>query len=371
MKKLHLFDDSMLSDSVIINRHQDVDQFTLMHKDYPLLHVDESSGSVSVYYDNYKFLPFYLRARSSIDYTAFYNWASNRVLVLDRVNAKKILNACSLSQSDRYSVAKVCRLLSIDDCFWIKEKDSERWSDFDLRKNSLSEALGQIALNGEYVTISGDVMTPEFTNQGAFPKCWSGEHDGLYLYKKSMQDYESEKEVLASVILDSLGFNHVHYEMLQPGIDGICKCKCMTSDAESRLNFGEFRTYCKLKGLAPIKWIMDRYAIDFENMLIADYLLANTDRHPGNWGFFVDNDSGIITGLHPLYDHNASFDSTFGDQCKSTVLPKLSMLEAAQIAQQDLKLDLSNLLTIDKLSFYDCHADYDSFVYRVRQLQKL
>lgn len=365
-----MFDFSTLEEqNITINHSTSSSSFTLMHKDIPLIFIDEDKELFEVFYDNYHFLPYGLKAyKNFLKYVHFVNWAVARVLLLDRDNAKKLLNACNLSQIDNYSVAKACRLLSVDDCFWLRENDDEKWDDFNLRKNSLSKALAQIALEGVYITISGDVTTPEFTNQGSFPKSWNRNSDTLYLLKKSKEHYESEREVLASKILDLLGVNHVKYCMQEPKSDHICMCACMTSDKYSRLNFGEFRLYCKEKGFSALGIINEHYYKEFAAMLVVDYVLANTDRHSGNWGFYVNNDTGNVVGLHPLYDHNNSFDETFNDEYRSVILPAMSMLSAAMIAQKDVKLPLEKLLSLDKQLFIECEADYDSFIKRVNRL---
>ncbi len=364
-----MFDFSTLEEqNITINHSTSSSSFMLMHKDIPLIFIDEDKELFEVFYDNYHFLPYGLKAYNNLKYVHFVNWAVARVLLLDRDNAKKLLNACNLSQIDNYSVAKACRLLSIDDCFWLSENDGEKWDDFNLRKNSLSKALAQIALEGVYITISGDVTTPEFTNQGSFPKSWNRSNDALYLLKKSKEHCESEREVLASKILDLLGVNHVGYCMQEPKSNHICMCECMTSDKYSRLNFGEFRFYCKEKGVSALSIINEHYYKEFAEMLVVDYILANTDRHSGNWGFYVDNDIGNIVSLHPLYDHNNSFDETFTDEYRSVILPGISMLSAAMTAQKDVKLPLEKLLSLDKRLFIECEADYHSFIKRVNRL---
>ena len=42
-------------------------------------------------------------------------------------------------------------------------------------------------------------------------------------------------------------------------------------------------------------------------MRIIDYLIDNSDRTENNYGFYRDNHTGNIIGLHPLFDHNNSF----------------------------------------------------------------
>ncbi len=44
----------------------------------------------------------------------------------------------------------------------------------------------------------------------------------------------------------------------------------------------------------------------FREMVIADAVSMNVDRHQGNYGFLVDNRTGSVTGFAPLFDHNLS-----------------------------------------------------------------
>ena len=42
------------------------------------------------------------------------------------------------------------------------------------------------------------------------------------------------------------------------------------------------------------------------DMLLLDYVTCNVDRHYGNIGVFIENDTNIILGFAPLFDHNMS-----------------------------------------------------------------
>ena len=42
----------------------------------------------------------------------------------------------------------------------------------------------------------------------------------------------------------------------------------------------------------------------FREMIVMDAAMANVDRHSGNYGFLVDNDTGEILRMAPLFDHN-------------------------------------------------------------------
>lgn len=39
-------------------------------------------------------------------------------------------------------------------------------------------------------------------------------------------------------------------------------------------------------------------------MIVLDALILNTDRHMGNYGFMVDNDTMQIKRMAPMFDHN-------------------------------------------------------------------
>ena len=55
-------------------------------------------------------------------------------------------------------------------------------------------------------------------------------------------------------------------------------------------------------------------------MNLIDYLVGNTDRHWGNWGFLVDNTTNKLEKLHPLMDFNkafSSYDSLEGARCQT------------------------------------------------------
>ena len=82
----------------------------------------------------------------------------------------------------------------------------------------------------------------------------------------------------------------------------------MTTDTVSILTGTDFISYCNIAGKNPDD---EMIKIDKENIYktwITDYLISNSDRHGGNWGFYYDSNSTDILKCHPLYDHNNAFD---------------------------------------------------------------
>ena len=107
-------------------------------------------------------------------------------------------------------------------------------------------------------------------------------------------------------------------------------------------------------------------------MNILDYLVGNTDRHWGNWGFLVDNSSNLPVSLHPLMDFNQSFqayDTPEGANCQ-TVLP-------AVMTQKDAALEavkhvgLNQVREVESSWFGDAEAKREMFFRRLEILKRM
>ena len=77
-------------------------------------------------------------------------------------------------------------------------------------------------------------------------------------------------------------------------------------------------------------------------MQIADYILNNNDRHEQNWGFFMDNASGKLTGYCPLFDHDHSF-ADHRNVMSQTTEQAVPLYDAAAEAQKEIELDFRAL----------------------------
>lgn len=334
----------------------------LMLKDTPVLQFDLDKGLFHVM--NRELLPLRLRYIPESDnsfptyrkgYDLLISFLSGRVLNLDRENAKKILNALKLTQSqsplDRAKIAISVRAVSVIDCFWLKEENEKlSWNDVNVRKVSLSEAVAHIALHGSSLTIEGIPHTPELTGLGAYAKAWIRENDTLLLYKKGFRgDTESKIEVMVSRLLDKLGISHVPYELTKHENDIVCSCPCIANDELSIASFEDFEFYCNQVGKNAELEIKKMDSKHFYEMLVVDYLISNADRHGQNWGVYVDNDTGKVIGLHPLFDHNNSFDKERmkdpeGGPCISMKANK-TQREAALYAIQRCNIKVSDAIT--------------------------
>lgn len=295
----------------------------LMRKNKPIMQIDMDKGLYKVLDEN--LLPYRLKGKVentigdniqkvNNNYNIVIDFLSSRVLDLSRSNAKKILNAYHFTQSqspiDKARIAIACKAISITDTFWIKtEDDTTKWEDIDPKHNSLNKAVIHIALRGSSLTLQGRPHTPELTNHGAYEKAWIREEDKTYLYKKSTDGgIESEKEISTSTIFDCFNISHIEYTKGTYEEDDVCKCENIATDELDMVTAMDYYMYCNRHGLDFEKEILKVDSDSIYKMCIMDYLVSNSDRHLGNWGFYENNNTGKLLCCHPLFDHNNAFD---------------------------------------------------------------
>lgn len=121
--------------------------------------------------------------------TNFYYWCATRVLTLDRVYAKEILNSIGALQAqtdrDRAKIALSYHCLSLTDIFWVREKgENITFSQINLFENHLDNALVDISLRGKQMTVENSYqIADDLSTNGVFPKAWIREKNSFSLLK--------------------------------------------------------------------------------------------------------------------------------------------------------------------------------------------
>lgn len=310
----------------------------LMSKNVIIARFDFQQNVLEVYRDD--LMPFVLRG-NNVDLFLIRDWLSARVLPLDRVNAKVILNSLGLDQNNRLAICYFCKALSVIDCYWIKSEDDtvSTWENVNLYENDLNKAVFGVALTGQYTQVQREIPTPELTTDGFCAKAWKRHRDGLYLYKTKVHAQEHLVEVLCSDLLDHMKVNHVKYRARVIGSFEVCCCCNMTTVDESICSMYYFKKYYERNGMDLQEWLSCQR--DYYVMLIVDYLLNNTDRHLGNWGVLFDTNTGEVLGLHPLFDHNLAMYLTGSSTSK--VIDGMTLQECARMAKNKVFLSVSEL----------------------------
>lgn len=304
----------------------------------------------------------------------FNSWLSLRLLPIDRENAKRIALALGQDPVPRLKLIYTYRGLSITDNYWLTTSLNTKWEEVNVRKVSLSESIALVALHGTSVTLRGQILTPEVTNQGAYAKAWLNRDGELWLYKKGARDStESRIEAMVSNLLDKCNVRHVPYEMAeeydpreQVNVK-CCRCPCISDDTNMILPAMDYEGYCNSHGLNFDKECIRIDADLYYKMMIVDFLIANRDRHGMNWGFFASGLDNYIKCMHPLFDHNNAFDKEYmlDQDLGYQALPGKTLRQAAKYAMS--KVDFHFTESIVRKDFIT-DRQYNYFMARAEEL---
>lgn len=327
--------------------------YLLMKQNTEVCKFNRGTGEVEIFQENLIPLDLYLESGVNAD---LYNnrqvfdwWCAKRVLSLDREHAKVILNSCGLKQavtnSDRATIALQCKCLSLRDFFWVKEdSDKSVWNEVNLFRNHLSNAVIDIALLGKPLTVTNEqVVAADVSTDGVFPKAWYRSAEGFLLYKGD-KDNSVEKEVRASQILRCLGLGVLEYWQTEYGGSKVSASKCFTNEMIGYVTAGDLN----------VNWDLNTDCDGYWQMLLADFLVGNSDRHQDNWGYLF-NDKNCLTGFAPVFDFNHAFEASPDFVCLPELLMgrRKTLLESAKEAVEKLGIELRELPVEDS---------YDSFV---------
>ena len=345
-----------------------MDNYFIMHLNRRVASV-RANGTCTVYYPSFMPYSLYLEPGDAMDtrlnnLNNFYHWCASRVLTLDRVYAKEILNSLGQKQAvtdkDRAQIAIAYHALSLTDVYWVKSHAEKQlaFESISLFHHSLSDAFVDVSLRGKSLTVqnaslldpadaAGDVAT-----QGVAPKAWV-RRDGVFWLYKDGSASEVRHELLASKIAQCFAVEQVKYEAQTYRGEPVSASRLMTSEARSLVNIEYVDVYAANHDTTAHKMVLRRDAYGYHMMNIIDYLVGNTDRHWGNWGFFVDNATNRLMKLYPLMDFNRAFgtyDTLEGARCQTTDTPK-SQLEAALDGVR--RIGLNQIAPIDDAWFDD------------------
>ena len=334
--------------------------FQVMHKDLCVASINRKNGEVKLF--RKKLLPFNLWLEESEDFdervnnlTNFNYWCSTRLLSLDRRYAKELLNSCGLTQAitdkERADIALQYRCVSLKDHYWVTQAgDIATWGSVSVFNNRLDEAIINVALKGKSITITNlDLVKSDLATDGVFPKAWLRK-ENFYLLKGDEND-SVRKEVEASKILRLLGISVLDYKYKEMNQDRVSCCQCFTNDTVSYVTAGDLNNFLINEDVVFSEWIRE-YWISYCQMIVADFLVGNTDRHQDNWGFLYDDEKVIVSPV-PLMDFNHAFEGDLDMRCLPEVLMgrNITQFEAVKEVLSLVELDLSNLKALQEFHY--------------------
>lgn len=323
-----------------------VTQYTLRSKDIPLVSFDYIKSDdvmnsrrlhsytikiTRVYRSSSHLFPKELGAEfaqnTNEQETALYNWLSSRKTPRDRIFIDKLIAAIG-DPEDPLRYIQLTKGLSLNDAFWITDDNrNDKWRDNNLYTNPLNEITAQIAFTGIAYDLSGvNITTPEFTSRGALRKCWINTDDGVCLMKGDEPEFcrkdgrsQATMEFYAAQVAEVMGLEHINYSLKEythsnGRIETVCICPLFTSEDEGYVAADVFfkssglslthssllqpQTHVKMAEI--FGW--DTYA----DMMVFDALIMNSDRHLGNFGYIIDNNTGQFIRPAPIFDNGMS-----------------------------------------------------------------
>ena len=290
--------------------------YIIKHKNTPVLKFEliENTANPAVHIiwttDNISLLPIDLSAGDE----GLSCWLRGRTIPKNRAFVNNFLSKCGLSINRPMDIISVSKGLSLNDVYWVVEEDFVgSFEKYNLYENNFSNILALIAFTGYGSSLRSSLASsPEFTTTGMLPKCWRRISGKVYLYKggtsgSSNTGFEPYSEFYASEIAKAMGANAIEYRLSRwKGV--LCSsCEIFTDLNYSYVPIGKI---VKTGGMQAVRKFYESLGPEFTDalneMLIFDAVICNTDRHFGNFGVLVDNETNQIVKPAPLFDHGNS-----------------------------------------------------------------
>lgn len=355
---------------------------------YEVMHMEKIvarfslNGKVKIL--NEKFMPYdlYLEDDDQNDIDVLMNnlnnfnhWCAARVLSLNRKYAKEILNSIGVAQAitdkDRAAISLSYHCVSLTDVYWVRKAGEKiTFAELNLYDNHLNEAIVELSLKGRQMTVTNRELASDLSTKGCFPKAWIREKSGFKLLKDGGEN-EVRRELLASAICQCFDVSQVKYSEYSYKGEIVTQSDIITSKEFSMISKMAFDVYAVNHDLDTIEVCKKIDPETYYGMNILDYLTGNTDRHPENWGFLVDNSNNEYISLYPLMDFNQcflSYDTLEGAKCLTVYEKQISQRMAAIEAVKCI--GLRQIHEMDMGKFGDMKKEAEMFRARLNELKK-
>ena len=202
--------------------------------------------------------------------------------------------------------------LSLNDTLWVRPAGfTLQWEKVSLYRNEFTDVVSRTAFEKGLHGLQLSSTSPEFTSEGSFEKCWVKEGDQIFLYKKGSSGFanaglEAYSEYYATQYAQALCREAVPYDLVRFKGSLVSRCEMFTSEEEGFVPIYKFLDPDKRYRFSDLLAFLEPFGFeeDFRNMVVLDAVIFNPDRHFGNFGFIVDNDTFQPLRFAPVFDHN-------------------------------------------------------------------
>lgn len=291
-------------------------KYTLMQKNYRVMELEISNDGTIItagkkIYDK-KRISVGVMSKSDLNH-----WWTRRSIPASRSGIEKAMRVLKIKMPQE--LLTKCFGLSLSDQYWVKPDGmKENWEDINFFDNEFSDDVGNILFGSKPKSESLNMMSPDCTADGYLKKKWKIVDGERCLVKGGANFFQEPfNEVIAGIIAEAMKIPHVEYRLSFEGKNHMPVCVCadfITRDTElvtaSAINRvleyenGESKYDHFVKCCEFLK-IPDCYK-SLDEMLMLDYIIANQDRHMGNFGALRNADTLKYIGFAPIFDCGTS-----------------------------------------------------------------
>ena len=268
-----------------------------------------------------------LEANGALSTRRLGTWLRNRAVPATRPGLAPVLQRLALETPEELLAAGLG--LSLSDQYWLKPDDATcAWADVNYFDEPFSPTLGEALAPHDPDTGSSALArldqdgiiaasSPDSALNGNLPKRWeiadgtrtlikSGK--AANLYQEPFNEFIATH--LCARIMDADDF--VPYELVRNGYPAyVSACPCMVDDhtefvpaadiilsmqvPNDQSRFEALTERCEANGIAEARRAL-------EQMLVVDHIMANIDRHWGNFGILIDAETRTWLRMAPIFD---------------------------------------------------------------------
>jgi hypothetical protein len=347
---------------VLMNRNTPVLKFVYDLDRHAILEITE------VY--NAKAAPLYITRQSelsglfAIGSVALHNWWRTRALPLSRENIRRLLRIAGIE--DIYSLVDINFGLSLSDQYWVNSDDrNQEWERINFFENDFDTRTGMMLAGVAGVIGDSSLPSPDITTGGQLRKWWEIDNEGKRnllkegRYPLSQEPYnEAIATELYARLLDAS--DYVPYSLVEHKERPYSKCANMLTSNEELVPYSHIlnhtattRTYEGCVEAYRSLGLGRKVAAEaLSKMLVCDYILANHDRHLGNFGVIRNVETLDVERPAPIFDTG---NSLWCDVPPTSRVPNPLAVHGALIyeARPFYKDPLEQMKLSQELSWYD------------------
>ena len=294
---------------------------------------------------------------------ALNDWFKGRGIPSWRKDLEKLLNNLGINYT--YELLLKSYGLSLSDCYWIKEENSDiKWENINFFDNNF-EYLGYLeATYSSSISSNISLVSPNNTTDGMLSKAWIIDENKRKLMKGTYTSSNQEpiNEYITSIICERLNIDAIKYEIgiYNNKLVSICD-NCLNGNEEIISVYDLFLSKKKDNQDNDYEHyikILEHFGLsdarkNLSDMYLIDYIMMNYDRHMKNYGVIRDVNTLKITRFMPIFDTGQSLccdkmldEINFKDgECKFFSNPNVRFSTLLKYINLDL-YDLNNLLDI-------------------------